>query len=113
VAEDSIVQAYYLGRVDYRLQSVAMARAHSFLKEGRLFDQYTGARIIGSGDELLAVLDDAGARDVYVVSSSQSPPGLEQRNRASGIAEAFSSDRLELIYVGRDRETKVWRSVGR
>jgi hypothetical protein len=113
VAEDSIVQAYYLGRVDYRLQSVAMARAHSFLKEGRLFDQYTGARIIGSGDELLAVLDDAGARDVYVVSSSQTPPGLEQRNRASGIAEAFSSDRLELIYVGRDRETKVWRSVGR
>jgi 4-amino-4-deoxy-L-arabinose transferase-like glycosyltransferase len=111
VAEDSIVQAYYLRSVDYRLQSVAMARAHSFVRAGVLFDQYTGARIIGSGEELLAVFDEAGSRDVYVVSSSQSAAGLEHRNRANGIADVLSSNRLELLYVGRDRETKVWKLI--
>jgi hypothetical protein len=109
VAEDSIVQTYYLGKVDYRLQSVQMAAAHSFVRSGNLLGQYTGTQVIGSGQELLRVFDSARSHDVFIISSSQSPPGLERRNRANGISAILSSDRLSVVYEGRDRKTKVWK----
>ena len=108
IAEDSIVQTYYVGKVDYRLQSIEGARNHSVLRDGVLFGQYTGTPVIGSGKDLELVFDRNDGRRVYVISSEQGSDDLQRRNRGSGIAEVLSSDRLDVAYVGRDRRTTVW-----
>jgi hypothetical protein len=110
IAEDSIVQTYYLGRIDYRLQSIAGARSHARLERGALYDQYTGARVLGSGAELRRILQDRSGRNVYIISSAQVSESLSQRNRADGIEEALQSPELEVVFVGRDNATKVWRN---
>jgi hypothetical protein len=109
IAEDSIVLTYYLGRVDYRLQSTAGAKNHSILKNGVLHGQYTNTRVIGSGNELIRILGGHHGRDAYIVSSAQVAEGLVRRNRGEGIAEALASERLKVVYVGRDGETKIWK----
>jgi len=109
IAEDSIVQTYYLGMVDYRLQNVIGAQSHALLKGGILYDQYTGARVIGSGQEFDAILREHSGDNVYVVSSGQVSDSLMRRNRGNGIAEILASDRLEMVHLGRDGRTTVWR----
>lgn len=109
IAEDSIVQTYYLGHVDYRLQSVFGAKSHGLLKDGVLYDQYTGAEVIGSGDEFSHVLNERAREDIYVISSAQVSDSLKRRNRGNGISEVLASGRFEEIYVGRDGATVVWK----
>ncbi|MEX2150356.1 MAG: glycosyltransferase family 39 protein [Steroidobacteraceae bacterium] len=109
IAEDSIVQTYYLGRIDYRLQSVAGARNHSTLRRGILYGQYTNTPVIGSGTDLGRVLERASDNDVYIISSGQVSEGLVRRNRADGIAQVLSSERLETVFVGRDGKTTIWK----
>jgi hypothetical protein len=109
IAEDSINQTYYLGEVDYRLQAASTAKNHSVLKAGELYGQYTGTPVITSDRRLLAILDNPPVGDVYIISDAQVSEGLMRRNRGSGIAEVLNSDRLEIIYVGRDQVTKVWK----
>jgi 4-amino-4-deoxy-L-arabinose transferase-like glycosyltransferase len=109
IAEDSIVQTYYLGRVDYRLQNVAGARNHSVLRNGVLYGQYTGTPVIGSGRQLEAILDRELAGSIYIISSNHGSASLQRRNRKNGIAEVLASDRLEVVYVGRDHKTRVWK----
>ena len=108
IAEDSIVQTYYLGKVNYRLQSMEGARNHSVVRDGMLFGQYTDTPVIGSGKDFELVLDRKDGRRVYVISSEQSSDDLVRRNRGNGIAEVLSSGRLDVVYVGRDRKTTVW-----
>jgi hypothetical protein len=109
IAEDCISQSYYLGKVEYRLQNVIAAKNHSVLKDGILYGQYSGARIIGSGAEFANVLDRESVADIYVISSAQVAEGTQRRNRGNGISEVLESDRLKVIFTGRDRETLVWQ----
>lgn len=110
IAEDSINQTYYLGTLDYRLQAEDVAYRHAVVIEGRLRGNYTGTPYIVNGAELEAVLDAPSSGQVYIIGNGQ----LEMRSplRGSGIREVLESDRLELIYEGRDEgRTKVWRRV--
>jgi hypothetical protein len=109
IAEDSINQTYYLGRVDYRLLYEMEAAAHSVLVNGVLRGQYTGTPILGSGAALERVLDTAGDRDTYILGSGENFADGRRGMRGGGIYELLESDRLEVIYEGRDGRTKVWR----
>jgi hypothetical protein len=111
IAEDSIVQTYYLGHVDYRLQSEEGARRHSKFDGVTMHDQYTGAAVLESGMALQRVLDEA-SRDVFIIESAQVSAGLRARNRGNGIAEVLSSAGLEERFIGQDRETTVWVKAG-
>jgi 4-amino-4-deoxy-L-arabinose transferase-like glycosyltransferase len=108
IAEDSIVQSYYLGKVDYRLQSMVGARTHATYDGTNVYDQYTGAIVLGSGEDLSRVLQANAQRRVYVVSSAQVSESLSRRNRGDGIAEVLQSGKLKVLYVGRDGATTVW-----
>ena len=109
IAEDSINQMYYLERVNYRLQNFVGAKNHSTLRNGTLYDQYTGLPVIGTGSEFEAILDSNVAGNIYVIGDGQVSDTLRRRNRGNGIAEVLASGRLELVYEGRDGATKVWR----
>ena len=113
IAEDSIVQTYYLGSVDYRLQDVTRAADYSVVRGGVLFDQYTDTPILGSGAELEAVLSHESAKKVYIISTAQVSADLMKRNRGNGIAEVLESSLVEEVFRGRDGETVVWRAGAR
>jgi uncharacterized membrane protein YeaQ/YmgE (transglycosylase-associated protein family) len=109
IAEDCINQTYYLGKVDYRLQNVLAARKHSVLRNGVLYGQYTSAPVIGSGRMLKDVLEREPVRNIYIIGNSEGAKNWLRQNRENGIAEVLASGHLEVIFVGRDRKTTVWR----
>ena len=67
--------------------------------------------IIGTGTELEAVLNDSGGKDVYIIGSGEHYVGDVVNFRGEGIAEVLESDRLKVVYVGRDQNTRVWKLV--
>lgn len=109
IAEDVLQQAYYLGKIDYSLRPKDDAARFSFVRDGVIYDQYTDAPVLGTGDELRAVLDANGARDLYIIGSGENFVGDERFLRGFGIAEVLESDLLEVVYRGRDGRTLVWK----
>src|SRR5262249_25067220 len=71
IAEDSIVQTWYLGRVDYRLLDIRVAAEHSVVVNGVVRGQYCGTPVLGTGQELTRVLDAPHRGRVYVIGSGE------------------------------------------
>ena len=111
IAEDVLQQTYYLGKVDYWLRQIDRAQKFSEIREGRLLDQYTGVPVLGTGAELEALLDATEGVDVYIIGSGENFVNGENIVRGQGIANVLESDRLEVVYTGRDGRTTIWKLV--
>ena len=109
VAEDPLVQTYYLGHVDYWLENKEMAAPFLHEVDGRWADIYTDTPLIGSGGQLerLVASHDRGA--IYVIGSGENASGRKTLMRGLGIEQVLDSQAFHLIYVGRDRLTDVWK----
>jgi 4-amino-4-deoxy-L-arabinose transferase-like glycosyltransferase len=109
VAEDPLMQTYYLGHVDYWLQSRQMAAPFLLKLRGKWVDEYTDTPLIGSGAQLerLVKLHDRGA--IYVIGSGENEQDGRKLMRGGGIAQVLDSPAFHLIYVGRDHLTDVWK----
>jgi len=109
VAEDALMQTYYLGHVDYWLQDRELAAPFLRKVGGRWVDEYTGAPLIGSGAQLerLVASRDRGA--IYVLGSGEDQQDGRKLMRGLGIAQVLDSPAFHLIYVGRDGLTDVWK----
>jgi hypothetical protein len=108
VAEDPLMQTYYLGHVDYWLQSRGMAAPFLVELRGRWVDEYTDTPVIASGAQLQRLVEDHDRGAIYVISGGEDPQ-YARLIRGSGIAEVLGSPAFHLIYVGRDHLTDVWR----
>jgi Dolichyl-phosphate-mannose-protein mannosyltransferase len=108
VAEDALMQTYYLGHVDYWLQDEAMAAPYLHQVDGRWADIYTDTPLIGSGRQLerLVARRDRGA--IYVIGSGEIQPHADLME-GQGIERMLDSSAFHLIYVGRDHLTDVWK----
>jgi hypothetical protein len=102
IAEDSINQTWYLGKVDFRLRH---STGHAVLHNGRAYGMYEGAPYVTNGAELERLFDSNPLVDIYIISSGE--PYMMQR--LGGIDEVLSSDRVEVVYEGRDGRTRVWK----
>jgi hypothetical protein len=109
IAEDVLQQTYYLGKVDYWLREIDNAHEFSVMRDGRLVDQYTATEVLGTAAELLAVLERSGSQEVYIIGSGEDFADGLRLFRGRGIVEVLESDLLEVVYVGRDGKTKVWK----
>ena len=109
IAEDVLQQTYYLGSVNYSLRPTYDAVVFSFMQDGRMVDQYTGVTVIGTGAELEAILDGSAGKPLYIIGSGENFEDGERMFRGMGIAEVLESDRLEVVYEGRDKKTIVWK----
>ena len=109
IAEDVLQQTYYLGRVDYWLDEIDNAFNFSIVRDGILVDQYTATPVIGTGDELVAVLNAEQLRDVYILGSGENFYEGARLFRGRGISDVLESHRLEVVFVGRDGKTKIWK----
>jgi hypothetical protein len=109
VAEEALMQTYYLGHIDYWLEDARMAAAFVLPIDGRIVDEYTHAPLIGSATQLNALLlrPDRGA--IYIVGSGESQEDGRLLMRGPGIAAMLSAKPFNVIYVAPDGVTKIWK----
>jgi hypothetical protein len=110
LAEDVLQQTYYLGRVDYWL--VASYDAATFVREidGVPREFYVHKPVVGTGAQLAALLDDPHRGTLYVIGSGEGHEDGRRYFRGLGIQEVLDSPRFEVIYVGRDGLTRIWKA---
>jgi hypothetical protein len=113
LAEDVIVQTYYLDRVDYWLldrQAVA-----SFVErvDGVVRDIYTHSRIVSSAEELQALIDSPDRGAIYIVGSGENQSDGRLYMRGAGIQQMLTSGKFPVVYTGRDQLTTVWKIPAR
>jgi hypothetical protein len=108
VAEDALMQTYYLGHVDYWLQDAAMAAPYLHQVDGRWADIYTDTPLIGSGRQLERLVARRGRGAIYIIGSGEIQPHAELME-GKGIEGMLDSPAFHLIYVGRDHLTDVWK----
>ena len=109
VAEEVLMQTYYLGHVDYWLYNAHLAANYVERFNGKFVDVYTHTPIIGTGAEFRALIDQPGRGAIYVIGSGEdgqdglSMPGPE-------IFALLSSPIFKVVYTGSDGLTKVLKS---
>jgi Dolichyl-phosphate-mannose-protein mannosyltransferase len=108
VAEDALMQTYYLGHVDYWLQDKAMAAPYLHQVDGRWTDIYTDTPLIGSGRQLERLVARRNRGAIYIVGSGEIQPQAALME-GKGIERMLDSPAFHVIYVGRDRLTDVWK----
>jgi 4-amino-4-deoxy-L-arabinose transferase-like glycosyltransferase len=109
LAEEVLLQTYYLGHVDYWLVSRNVAASFVEQWNGRIVDQYTHTPVIGSGEELRALLDKPDRGAIYVIGSGEGQEDGRRFMRGAGIFDLLQSNEFRVVYVARDKLTKVWK----
>ena len=109
VAEDALMQTYYLGHVDYWLMNKEVAAEFMHKVDGRWVDEYTNTPLIGTGEELQRLVQSRNRGAIYVIGSGENEEDGRKLMRGFGIAQELKSPAFHLIYVGRDRLTDVWQ----
>jgi len=109
VAEDSLEQTYYLGHIDYWLIGEETARQYIERKDGAVRDIYTGAPLIGTAAELGALLNRRDRGTVYVIGSGELQEDGRRFVRGAGIDDTLHQPIFELIFLGRDGLTRIWK----
>jgi len=109
VAEDSLQQTYYLGRVDYWLRGMKNAAQFVQMKGGVLRDIYTGAPLIGTGAELMALVERRDRGAIYVIGTGEFTPEELPLIRSDGIYEVLRRPIFVPVFRGRDAATRVWK----
>jgi hypothetical protein len=108
VAEDAIVQSYYLGRVDYLLTNAETALHFSYVADGAVRDIYSNARVIATPERLAALINDESRPDLYIIGSGEHFTDGHRWQRGEAIEKILA--RLDIVYRGRDGLTTVWKS---
>ena len=109
VAEDPLMQTYYLGHVDYWLEDRAAAAPFLHDLDGKWVDVYTDSPLIGSGAQLERLVERRNRGAIYIIGSGENADDRSTLMRGLGIARALDSPAFHLIYVGRDHLTDVWK----
>ena len=107
IAEDSLMQAHYLGHIDYWLASPEVAAPFVIPGKGDWVDQYTSARLIDTVDDLRAAIASVGEAAVYIVGSVEGG-GDRSYYRGQALDELLERGNLPVVYRGRDG-TRIWK----
>jgi hypothetical protein len=109
VAEEVLMQTYYLGHVDYWLTDARIAASFVQRLDGRVVDVYTHTPVIDSAPALTTLLDTPGRGTIYVIGSGENQGDGRQQMRGDGISRLLQSSQFKVVYVGADHLTKVWK----
>jgi hypothetical protein len=110
IAEEVLMQTYYLGHVDYWLEDAGFAAGFVVRVNGRFVDEYTHTPIIGTAGELKALLmrPDRGA--IYVIGSGENFENGQRLLRGEGIDGLLRSRDFQEIFVAADGLTRIWKA---
>jgi hypothetical protein len=108
VAEDSLQQTYYLGHIDFWLRAMNEAAEFVYMKDGAYRDIYTDAPLIGSGAELMALVEQPDRGAIYIIGTAEFNSD-NSRIRGDGIYDALQLPIFAPVFLGRDGLTQVWK----
>jgi uncharacterized membrane protein len=109
VAEDALQQTYYLGRIDYWLRGMNNAAQFVHMKGGVLRDIYTDAPLLGTGAELMALVERRDRGAIYIIGTGEFRGDDLRLIRSDGIYEVLQRPIFEPVFLGRDGVTRVWK----
>lgn len=75
LAEEVLMQTYYLGHVDYWLYNAHVAAEYVERFNGKIVDEYTHTPVIGTGAEFRALIDKPDRGAIYVIGSGEEEDG--------------------------------------
>ena len=106
IAMDVIEQYYYVGKADYWLREVRDAMAYSYKRDEVYYDVYTNSKILTTFKELQSLLNQKRTYRIWIITSGELT-GKGTQFIPEGISE-FLSKSKNLVYTGRDNETRVY-----
>jgi hypothetical protein len=109
LAEEALMQTYYLGKVDYWLTGPNNASPFGRVVNGQLVDTYTAAPIIYSGAALQSLIDRCDRGTIYVIGSGESKEEGRLYMRGPEISAMLQRPEFHTVFVAHDGLTKVWK----
>jgi 4-amino-4-deoxy-L-arabinose transferase-like glycosyltransferase len=105
VAEDVLQQVYYLGSVDYWLRKFAK---FTYREDGAYVDIYTGTKHLGNAELVQDLIDQYDRGDIYIIGSGETADEANYYLGEKTVA-LLSNTKSEVLYEGRDKQTRVLR----
>ena len=109
LAEEVLMQTYYLGHVDYWLTGPHNSAGFLIKRHGQLVDEYTATPLIGTGAELRALVDRTDRGTIYVIGSGEGQQDGRLYMRGPEIQALLHSVNFTPVFVARDGRTQVWK----
>jgi hypothetical protein len=110
VAEEVLMQTYYLGHVDYWLYNAHIAASYVQRFNGKFVDEYTHTPIIGTGAEFRALIDKPNRGAIYVIGSGEDQEDGRLFMRGPDIFALLKSPIFKVVYASPDGRTQVLKS---
>lgn len=106
IAMDVVQQYYYSGRVNYWLSSKSDKSSFSYPQGTDWYDIYTKTPVITQRAELEQIVDKSrgSVRTVWLITSGESSHRL-----SADVVEFIRAHDSNVVYVGRDNKTSVYR----
>jgi hypothetical protein len=111
IAEEVLMQTYYLGHVDYWLQDPTFAAPFVIRLHGSFVDEYTNTPVIDTAAALEALLAKSDRGAVYVIGSGENFDGRQRPMRPQDVDYLLHSNSFMPVFVARDGLTTIWRAA--
>jgi hypothetical protein len=107
VAEEVLMQTYYLGHVDYWLYNAHVAASYVQRFNGKFVDVYTHTPTIGTGAEFRALIDKPDRGAIYVIGSGEDQQDGRLFLLGPEIFALLKSPIFKVVYTASDGRTQV------
>jgi 4-amino-4-deoxy-L-arabinose transferase-like glycosyltransferase len=109
VAEEVLMQTYYLGHIDYWLSGPRNAADYVMRVNGRLADEYTLTPLIDSAAAFQALIDRPDRGTIYVIGSGENQEDGREFLRGPELNALLKSAEFVPVYQAPDGVTKIWK----
>lgn len=109
MAEEALMQTYYLGHIDYWLTGARNASNFILPLDGRLVDEYTNTPVIDTGQALRELIDRPDRGAIYLIGSGEDQKDGRLYLRGEEISGILRSPIFKTVYVAPDGVTRVWK----
>jgi hypothetical protein len=109
VAEEVLMQTYYLGHIDYWLTGPRNAADFIVRVNGQVVDMYTGTPLIDSAAAMQALIDRPDRGAIYVLGSGENQQDGRETLRGHEINELLKRPEFQAVYQARDGVTTIWK----
>ena len=110
VAEEVLMQTYYLGHVDYWLYNAHVAAQYVERFNGKFVDEYTHTPVIGTGAEFRALIDQPDRGAIYVIGSGEEQPDGRLFLLGPEVFSLLKSPIFKVVYTSFDGRTQVLKA---
>jgi hypothetical protein len=109
VAEEVLMQTYYLGHVDYWLTGPRNAADYLVRVNGKLADEYTLTPLIDSAAAFQALIDKPDRGTIYVIGSGENQQDGREFLRGPELNALLKSPEFVPVFQAPDGVTKIWK----